>query len=77
MNRYLTQSGIPNRSDVACAMDFVRRIALAAQAYSVANIPSPANKTSNPGPGANRKIVPKIVIAPPMTPMKMRQIREP
>lgn len=59
------------------AIDFVLRIALAAQANSVAKIPSPARSTSSPGPGANKNMVPIIVTSPPMTPMNTRQTTEP
>lgn len=75
--RYLIQSGIPIRCDVACAIDFVFLIAFAAHANSVAKIPSPASKTKIPGPGANRKIVPSNVTNPPTTPMNTLQTSDP
>ena len=74
---YFIQSGIPTFSAAVAAIVLVFRMARDAHANSVAKIPSPASNTSNPGPGAKRKIVPTIVTNPPMTPMKTRQRSEP
>lgn len=75
--KYLTQSGIPNVSEAAAAIVLVLWMARDAHANSDAKIPNPANKTRVPGPGANKKTVPTIVINPPTTPTNTRQTNEP
>lgn len=75
--RYFNQSGMPTLLAAFAAIVLVFKIALDAHANSDAKIPSPASNTNKPGPGAKRKTVPTIVINPPITPTKIRQIREP
>lgn len=75
--KYFTHSGIPNFSEATAAIVLVLWIALDAHANSEAKIPSPANRTRIPGPGANKKTVPTMVIKPPTTPMKIRHTNDP
>ena len=48
-----------------------------AHANSVARIPSPANKTKTPGPGATSNTAPKTVIPPPTNPINKRHTKRP
>ena len=74
---YLIHSGIRTFFEAAAAMSLVRRSAVAAQANSVASIPSPATSTSSPGPGRKNIKTPATVITPPTTPIDTRQIKDP